>query len=179
MKGYGLIIVIAVVILTLVIVVNTCTNWTYEGFLGVTVDTTTGPKEVPSPLSLIDHSLKNVTGASSVTDLPSAPISGLAGINSLPQTDPANEKATLPMINELKQDMDGFYKNEYPHMKDRSDPAINLPLTRFQGDYQRVKDEMSVLKANPGIPSQMSIQEVSDVGANLRYLQRRYRNLVN
>ena len=184
MKGYGLLIVISVVILTLVIVVNTCTNWTYEGFLGsplsgepLKVDTTTGPKQVPSPLSLTDHSLKDVTGTSSVTDLPSAPVSALADVNSLPQTDPANEKATLPMINELKQDMDGFYKNEYPHIKDRSDPAINLPLTRFQGDYQRVKDEISVLKANPGIRSQISIQEIDDIGANLRYLQRAYRDL--
>ena len=176
--GYGLMIVIAVVSLIIVIVTNTCTDWTYEGFIGVkTVDTTKAA--VPIPTSLTDHTLKDVTGTSSVTDLPSAPIASLASTNSVPQTDPAMEKATLPMINELKQDMDGFYKNEYPHIKDRSDPAINLPLTRFQGDYQRLKDELSVLKMNPGIPSQVSIQEVSDMGANLRYLQRTYRDLAN
>ena len=176
--GYGLMIVIAVVSLIIVIVTNTCTDWTYEGFIGVkTVDTTKAA--VPMPTSLTDHTLKDVTGTSSVTDLPSAPIASLASTNSVPQTDPAMEKATLPMINQLNQDMDGFYKNEYPHIKDRSDPAINLPLTRFQGDYQRLKDELSVLKMNPGIPSQVSIQEVSDMGANLRYLQRTYRDLAN
>lgn len=167
MKGYGLLIIIAAAMLALVIVVNTCTDWTYEGF------NPSVPKPVPAPVNLVPVGISDIP---SVTDLPYAPV-GLASINSLPQTDPANEKATLPMINELKQDMDGFFKNEYPHIKDRSDPAINLPLTRFQGDYQRVKDEMSVLKVNPGIPSQMSIQEVDDVGANLRYLQREYRDL--
>jgi hypothetical protein len=176
--GYGLLIVIAVVSLIIVIVTNTCTNWTYEGFVGVKkVDTSKAA--VPMPTSLTDHSLKDVTGTSSVTDLPSAPIASLAETNSRPQTDPAMEKATLAMINELKQDMDGFKNNEYPHIKDRSDPAINLPLTRFQGDYQRLKDELSVLKMNPGIPAQVSVQEVNDIGANLRYLQRTYRDLAN
>jgi len=177
MPGYGLLIVIAVVSLIIVIVTNTCTNWTYEGFGVKTVDTTKGA--VPMPTSLTDHTLKDITGTSSVTELPSAPVASLADTNSRPQTDPAMEKASLPMINELNQDMDGFKKNEYPHIKDRSDPAITLPLTRFQGDYQRVKDEMSVLKLNPGIPSQVSIQELSDMGANLRYLQRTYRDLAN
>ena len=176
--GYGLLIIIAVVSLIIVIVTNTCTDWTYEGFASPRVVNNT-KAEVPMPISLTDHSLKDVTGTSSVTDLPSAPIASIAETNSRPQTDPAMEKATLPMINELKQDMDGFKKNEYPHIKDRSDPAINLPLTRFQGDYQRLKDEMSVLKMNPGIPSQVSIQEVNDIGANLRYLQRIYRDLAN
>jgi hypothetical protein len=176
--GYGLLIVIALVSLIFVIVTNTCTDWSYEGFVGVRVVDTT-KAAVPMPTSLTDHSLKDVTGTSSVTDLPSAPVVSLAATNSLPQTDPAMEKATLPMINELKKDMDGFNKNEYPHIKDRSDPAINLPLTRFLGDYQRIKDEVSVLKLNPGISGQVSIQELSDIGANLRYLQRTYRDLAN
>ena len=175
--GYGLLIVIAVVSLIIVIVTSTCTDWTYEGFGSRVVNNTKA--EVPMPIALTDHTLKDVTGTSSVTDLPSAPIASLAETNSRPQTDPAMEKATLPMINELKQDMDGFHKNEYPHIKDRSDPAINLPLTRFQGDYQRVKDELAVLKMNPGIPAQVSIQEINDIGANLRYLQRTYRDLAN
>ena len=152
------------------IFVNTCTDWPVEGF---------ATKEIPRPLNITDHSLKNVTGANSVTDLPSAPVSGLSDVNSLPQTDPAMEKGSLQMLNELKQDMNGFYNNEYPYIKDRSDPAINLPLTRFIGDYQRVKDEMSVLNGNPGIPAQISIQEINDVGANLRYLQRIYRSLAD
>ena len=120
---------------------------------------------------------QTVTGVTGVAELPSAPVTGLASVNSLPQTDPAMEKSSAAMLSVLKGDMDGFYKNEYPHMKDMSDPAIKLPLTRFLGDYQRVKDELTVLKNNEGIPAQISIQELSDMGANLRYIQRTYRSL--
>ena len=173
--GYGLLIIIAVVSLIIVMLTYTCTDWTYDGFADIrVVNNTKGA--VPMPTTLTDHTLKNVTG---IADLPSAPIVSIAETNSRPQTDPAMEKASLPMLNELKQDMDGFKNNEYPHIKDRSDPAINLPLTRFLGDYQRIKDEISVLRLNPGIPSQTSIQELSDIGANLRYLQRTYRDFAN
>ena len=169
MKGYGLLIVMAFVFLTIAIVVNTCIVWptavAKEGFVA---------KEVPPPISLTNK--QPVTG---VADLPSVPVNGLASVNSLPQTDPAMEKSSSAMLTVLKGDMDGFYKNEYPHMKDMSDPAIKLPLTRFLGDYQRVKDELTVLKNNQGIPAQISIQELSDMGANLRYIQRTYRALAN
>ena len=171
--GYGLIIVMAVVLLTFAIVTNTCTIWPLPLKQGFVVNKEI--KEMPSPLSLTN---KNVEG-NDVTELPSAPIAGLASVNALPQTDPAMEKSSTPMLTVLKGDMDGFYKNEYPHMKGMSDPAIKLPLTRFLGDYQRVKDELSVLKNNEGIPAQISIQELSDMGANLRYIQRTYRSLAN
>lgn len=175
MKGYGLLIVMAFVFLTLAIVVNTCTVWPLvsgpsEGFVVNNVI-----KEMPSPLSLTNK--QTVTGVTGVAELPSAPITGLASVNALPQTDPAMEKSSTAMLSVLKGDMDGFYKNEYPHMKEMSDPAIKLPLTRFLGDYQRVKDELTVLKNNEGIPAQISIQELSDIGANLRYIQRTYRSL--
>jgi hypothetical protein len=190
MAGYGLVIFISVVTILLLILMNTCTDWPIQGFVGGVKETEVKEtdvketevrevKEIPRPLNLRDSSLKNVTGTSSVTDLPSAPVSDLSEGNSLPQTDPAMEKSTLQMLNELKKDMDGFYKNEYPYMKDRSDPAINLPSTRFIGDYQRIKDEIHVLNVNKGIPSQVSIQELNDMGANLRYLQRSYRNLAD
>jgi len=178
MKGYGLLIVMAFVFLTFAIVVNTCTLWPLaKGPLATRTDgfvVNNVIKEMPSPMSLTNK--QTVTG---VADLPSVPINGLASVNSLPQTDPAMEKSSSAMLSVLKGDMDGFYKNEYPHMKDMSDPTIKLPLTRFLGDYQRVKDELTVLHNNQGIPAQISIQELSDIGANLRYIQRTYRNLAN
>ena len=168
--GYGLILVMAVVLLTFAIVTNTCTVWPLkQGFVVNNVI-----KEMPSPLSLTN---KQKVEGNDVSELPSAPIVGLASVNALPQTDPAMEKSSSAMLTVLKGDMDGFYKNEYPHIKGMSDPAIKLPLTRFLGDYQRVKDELSVLKNNEGIPAQISIQELSDMGANLRYIQRTYRSL--
>lgn len=170
--GYGLIIVMAVVLLTFAIVTNTCTLWPLPLKQGFVVNNVI--KEMPSPLSLTN---KQKVEGNDVSELPSAPIVGLASVNALPQTDPAMEKSSTAMLTVLKGDMDGFYKNEYPHMKGMSDPAIKLPLTRFLGDYQRVKDELSVLKNNEGIPAQISIQELSDMGANLRYIQRTYRSL--
>ena len=170
--GYGLIIVMAVVLLTFAIVTNTCTLWPLPLKQGFVVNNVI--KEMPSPLSLTN---KQKVEGNDVSELPSAPIVGLASVNALPQTDPAMEKSSTAMLTVLKGDMDGFYKNEYPHIKGMSDPAIKLPLTRFLGDYQRVKDELSVLKNNEGIPAQISIQELSDMGANLRYIQRTYRSL--
>jgi hypothetical protein len=161
----------ALVFLTFAIVTNTCTVWPLTKNEGFVVNNVI--KEMPSPMSLTNK--QPVEG--NVTELPSAPINGLASVNALPQTDPAMEKSSAAMLTVLKGDMDGFYKNEYPHIKGRSDPAIKLPLTRFLGDYQRVKDELSVLKNNEGIPAQISIQELSDMGANLRYIQRTYRSL--
>jgi hypothetical protein len=175
LKGYGLSIIMAFVFLIFAIVVYTCilpSGSKEEGFVLNNVI-----KEMPSPMSLTNKQI--VKGVDGVADLPSAPINGLASVNSLPQTDPAMEKSSTAMLSVLKADMDGFYKNEYPHMKDMSDPTIKLPLTRFLGDYQRVKDELTVLKNNEGIPAQISIQELSDIGANLRYIQRTYRNLAN
>jgi len=175
LKGYGFSIIMAFVFLIFAIVVHTCI-WPSvskeEGFVLNNVI-----KEMPSPMSLTNKQI--VKGVDGVAELPSAPVNGLASVNSLPQTDPAMEKSSTAMLSVLKGDMDGFYKNEYPHMKDMSDPTIKLPLTRFLGDYQRVKDELTVLKNNEGIPAQISIQELSDIGANLRYIQRTYRNLAN
>ena len=162
----------AVVLLTFAIVTNTCTVWPLPLKQGFVVNNVI--KEMPSPMSLTN---KQKVEGNDVSELPSAPIVGLASVNALPQTDPAMEKSSTAMLTVLKGDMDGFYKNEYPHMKGMSDPAIKLPLTRFLGDYQRVKDELSVLKNNEGIPAQISIQELSDMGANLRYIQRTYRSL--
>ena len=169
--GYGFAIVVAFVMLTLAIVIYACLPLVggKEGF-----------QPVPSPLSLTADSAsaggsksKGVTGY--VSDLPSAPITDLAASASLPYQDPALVKSSLQMINELKQDMDGFATREMPHMKDKSDPTIQLPLTRFQGDHQRVKDELAVLKANPGLQSQITVEQLTSMGANLRFLQRIYR----
>jgi hypothetical protein len=50
-----------------------------------------------------------------------------------------------------------------------------IPLSRFKGDYQRIKDELSVVSQNPGVQSQMTVAEIDDISSNLRFLQRTYR----
>jgi hypothetical protein len=88
-------------------------------------------------------------------------------------------KGTKAMLRQLKQDMDGFAAFEMPNFPDISDPSIKLPLTRFKGDYQRIKDEIAVVDRTPGIEPQISVREINDIAANLRFLQRSYRTYAN
>ncbi len=170
MDGLGLLVIAAFLILILAIVSNTCTDWkVFEGFQS--------KKEVPPPTKLTDD--KEPKGYTNVADLPGAPVSGLAQTNSLPFQDPSLMKASQQVLNELKQDMDGFAANELPGMEDKSDPAVKLPITRFKGDYQRVKDELRVVSRNDGLESQLTMDDIQGMAANLRFLQRSYRLFMN
>jgi len=158
MKGVGLFVVIAFVLLTLAIFARSCNK---EGFLDVKIAPTLKP------------------GLTSVATLPSAPVNNLAQTNSLPYQDPVLEKTNAYSLKQLKVDMDGFAAFELPNLKEYGDPAVSMPLTRFKGDYQRVKDEMNVVDSNPGIEPQLTIQDIDSIGANLRFLQRTYRLYAN
>ncbi len=160
----------AFLILILAIVTNTCADWT-------AVEPFQSKKPVPPPTKLVDSS--EPSGYTNVAELPGAPVSGLAQTNSLPFQDPALMKASRQVLNELKQDMDGFAANELPGMEDKSDPAVKLPITRFKGDYQRVKDELRVVTRNEGIESQLTMDDIQGMAANLRFLQRNYRLFMN
>ncbi len=178
MEGLGLLLTVIVLILIRIIVTNSCSSWSFlgpaglkEGFMQSNSAGTPGP--VPLKTTLTGR--KELTHVTSITDLPLAPISSLAETNAIPYQDPALQKASLQMLNELKQDMDGFAAYEMPGLESKSDPAVKLPLTRFVGDYQRIKDEVMVLSNNPGLQSQITIADMEDAAANLRFLQRTYR----
>ncbi len=163
----GMITFFALVFLIVVVASNSCMGPIKEG-LEVKV-----PSVGPQPQTVTGK--KEPTGITSVSDLPSAPVTGLAGVNSLPYQDPVTEKVSFQMLNELKQDMDAFVAFEVPHLKERSDPAVKMPLMRLMGDYQRVKDELQVVKNTPGIQPQLTVMDLQDMAANLRFLQRAYR----
>jgi hypothetical protein len=172
MKGIGALVFVAFLLLIIAIVTNVCTSTTCgsEGFASAV------PQKQPmmgappggNPVPYTD-----------VADLPSAPISGLAQTNPIPFQDPATEKTGFTELAMLKADMDGFSANELPYMKEYSDPAIQLPITRFKGDYQRVKDELLTIQVNPGLQPQISMEDLDIISANLRNLQRSYRNYAN
>ncbi len=175
MDGLGLLVIMAFLILILAIVANSCIDFrVFEGFAS---EASKSKKEVPPPIKLIDE--KEPKGYTNVADLPGAPVSGLAQTNSLPFEDPALMKASRQVLNELKQDMDGFAANELPGLEDKSDPGVKLPLTRFKGDYQRVKDELRVVTRNDGLQSQLTMDDIQGIAANLRFLQRTYRLFMN
>ena len=196
MDGIGLLVIVAFLILILAIVTYTscdnCQNGRGKEGFDVKTDLEqwdstaskpqtrmpTQPEVIvptvgPAASSLIEGGI--LPGCASISDLPSAPVNSLGETNSIPYQDPALQKATRPMINELKKDMDGFSAFEAPYFEGRSDPAVKLPLMRFQGDYQRIKDELSVITRNPGLQTQLTVEDVNDMGANVRFLQRTYR----
>jgi hypothetical protein len=153
MEGVGLLVLFGIFILILVVFSNSCV----ENFQ-------TGAQTVPPVLS-------------KVANLPVVHQDSLATTNSLPYEDPALEKSTATMLNELKGDMDGFSQNELPGLLSvaSNDPSVTLPATRFRGDYQRVKDEVLVIQASPGLKPQLTIEDIDEIAANLRFLQRIYR----
>ena len=147
MNGLGLIVVVSFVILTIAIFTSTCTDWNYkECFKG------------------------------SVADLPSA-AAALAENNPLPFNDPSEEKSTTQMLTVLKADMYGFSSSELPGLMEvgKNDPSVKLPITRFKGDYQRVKDELLTIDRNPGLEPHITVDDIQEMAANLRFLQRTYR----
>ena len=111
------------------------------------------------------------------TILPGAPFGSIADSSPLPYKDPVLEKATLFQINSLLEDLRAFLGFEAKQLEDRSDPAIQLPLTKAKADFQRLKDEYSVLTANPGLQSQLTQKDLLDMRSGLRYLQREARQL--
>lgn len=109
--------------------------------------------------------------------MPAAPYIGGNSQAPRPFTDPALTKASLYQLQNLAEDLKGFQAYELPQLQDRADPAIQLPLQNIQADTKRVQDEVSVLSRNPGIQSQLTLQDVESIRANLSYLQRKNRVL--
>jgi hypothetical protein len=103
----------------------------------------------------------------------------VARVNTLPYRDPALETATYKRLAELRQDLAGFLGFEAKGLQDQGDPAIQLPLGTLRGDFQRVSDEVDVLKRNPGLNSQLTMRDVNDIQANLNYLRKKYRLSIN
>lgn len=180
MDGLGIAVCIAFILLMLTILFQSCApdvpkllqadGFTTESdvYKGVRV-----PIPVPlAPVSVIKADPGLLTRAS---DLPSAPITGLAEASSRPFDDPALEKVRVADLNHLKADMDGFSANELPILEGRSDPSITLRITEFRGEYQRVKDELSSLTQNPGLESTLSRQSLEIFASNMRVLQRQAR----
>lgn len=103
----------------------------------------------------------------------------VARVNTLPYRDPALETASYKRLAELRQDLAGFLGFEAKGLQDQGDPAIQLPLGTLRGDFQRVSDEVDVLKRNPGLNSQLTLRDINDIQANLDYLRKKYRLSIN
>ena len=108
--------------------------------------------------------------------LASGPAPGaVASFNSLPYIDPSQERAKYQRILNVQTTLQGFLDNEAATIQEMSDPAIQLPLTNARSDLTKLKNEILVLKRNPGIDSMISQEELDGIQANLAYLQNKWR----
>ena len=169
MEGLGIFVCIAFVLLMLTILFQSCAP-TPEPVKGI--DGFADVKPVPGKPTEASPNPSLLTQAS---DLPSAPITGLAETTSRPFEDPALEKSPIGDLKRLNADMDGFLANDLPILQGRSDPAITLRISQFRGDYERVKDEVAGLTRSPGLQSTVTREDIDNYGANLRTLQRQAR----
>jgi hypothetical protein len=103
----------------------------------------------------------------------------VARVNTLPYRDPALETVSYKRLVELKAELAGFQGFEAKGLQDQGDPAIQLPLGTLRSDFQRVTDEVDVLKRNPGLNSQLTLRDVNEIQANLDYLRKKYRLRIN
>jgi hypothetical protein len=179
MEGLGIFVCIAFILLMLTILFQSCAPTPapvpgIDGFADVKPMQPVQPVQLkpvpPKPAAEPNQSLLTQT-----SDLPSAPIVGLAETNSRPFEDPALEKSPVGDLKRLKAEMDGFVANELPILQGRSDPAITLRISQFRGDYERVKDEVAGLTRSPGLQSTVTREDMDGYGANLRTLQRQAR----
>ena len=166
MKGY--IFLLAVIVLLVV-----AYNYKVEGFkTEINI-----PNNVPQPKSVDASSPDPYMEPAEKVYGP--PFGEIAKVNSLPYRDPAQEKTNYKNLAELKESLSGFINYEAKGLQENSDPAIQLPLSTLRSDYQRVSDEVDVLKRNPGIDADMTIDSANQIRANLAYLQKKYRLSVN
>ena len=166
MKGY-LFLILAIVLLVVAY------NYKVEGFKTEIVIPTNVPEvktvDVSSPDPYMEPT-ENQYGP---------PFGDIAKVNSLPYRDPAQETASYKSLKGLKESLMAFMGFELKGLQEQSDPSVQLPLSTLRSDYQRVSDETDVLKRNPGINSQMTVNNLNEIQANLNYLQKKYRLSVN
>jgi hypothetical protein len=106
-----------------------------------------------------------------------APFGQTSEVSSRPYKDPATETAGFARLNELLQDLNAFSDFEVEKLQGTSDPAISLPLVNLQADKQRVSDEVVFMNRNPGLPSSLTLPEVQGIQVNLRFLQKKAREM--
>jgi hypothetical protein len=105
------------------------------------------------------------------SDLPSAPVEQRSKETPNPYRDPSLEPANYMRILQVKEDLQAFFGFQAPMLADRSDPSIQIPLTRARADMAELIDVQSVMERNPGLQSRITQKQLDDVISNLRYLR--------
>jgi hypothetical protein len=113
------------------------------------------------------------------TALLAPPPGQAASVNSKPSEDPALQKADAKRIQSVHESMMGFFQTDVPGLQKMGDASIQLPLATARSDFGRLRDELDVLKRNPGLESSLTQDDINGIEANLAYLQKKWRLSVN
>ena len=113
------------------------------------------------------------------TALLAPPPGQAASVNSRPPEDPALQKADAKRIQSVHESMMGFFQTDVPGLQKMGDASIQLPLATARSDFGRLRDELDVLKKNPGLESSLTQDDINGIEANLAYLQKKWRLSVN
>jgi hypothetical protein len=111
------------------------------------------------------------------SDLPTAPTGFHSKETPSPYRLPTNEPAKYIRILGLKEDLQAFFAFESSPLNVKTDPSIQMPLTRARADLSELIDIQSVMERNPGLPSRMTTKQVNDIQSNLSYLRQVLRDL--
>ena len=128
------------------------------------------PSPIPPPPAR-SVSDKDVKPSDLPGSLPIAPYEQIAANSPLPYQDPTLIKANRQQLINLLETMKGFLAFEAQEISQISDPSIQLPLNTARADFRRLQDEVSVLNRNPGLQPDITMTQLSDIRANLAYLQ--------
>lgn len=109
--------------------------------------------------------------------LPTAPFEQTAAMSPLPYQDTTGVKANRQQLLTALEMLKGFLAYEAPHLEERSDPAIQLPLQTARSDFYTLQNEVSVLNRNPGVQPTIPLSHLNDISANLAFLQQKVRLL--
>ena len=98
-----------------------------------------------------------------------------ASVNALPAEDPAMQKGKESRVRGIYETMKGFFTTDAPGLQKLGDPTVQLPMSTARSDLRRLKDEVHVLKRNPGLESSLTDEDLNGIEANLAYLQKKWR----
>ena len=148
-----------------------------------------GLESFENPVQTIANSLPNVTmpleqkriSSEKIPDiampggLPYGPYLQTASVGSYQFQDPSIMPAELSQIKSVSEDVESFLRFEAQSIDTSSDPTVSLPLTQLRADVNKLNQEISVLKKNPGIASTLTQETLADIQGSLTFLQRKVR----
>jgi len=106
------------------------------------------------------------------SDLPSAPTGFHAKETPNPYRNPTLEPAKYIRLVAVKEDLQAFFGFQVDSLTNKSDPSIQMPLTRARADLSELIDIQSVIERNPGLQSRINNKQLDDMKSNLNYLRK-------